>query len=94
MDKIFIFINEVNPLGVIPVALAEDGTLLAQHVCSSEAFISHDMGITSEWKHDAYNEHYPEGWELEYIKDVEAELDEDSPNKLFKKAIEKARKEE
>ena len=51
------------------VAIAEDGTQVAGHTCSSEAFMGHDLGITSNWKHDNYNKHYGEGnWELEWVE--------------------------
>ena len=48
---------------VFGYALAEDGKCLAQHLSSSVSFSKHDMGLTSDWKH----EHYPDGYELEWI---------------------------
>jgi hypothetical protein len=72
--KIYIFINSNSPGWVVPMALCEDGYCLAQHCCSHERFVNHDMGITSDWKHDGYNEHCGEGnWELEYVKECEVE---------------------
>ena len=53
------------------IAMAEDGTVLADHICSSEGFMPHDLGITSNWKHDKYNKYYGEGnWELEWVSNV------------------------
>ena len=52
---------------VVGFALAEDGNLLATHCSSSPDFSKHDMGLTSDWKHDDYNEHYPDGYEVEWI---------------------------
>jgi hypothetical protein len=26
------------------------------------------MGFESDWKHDIYNKHYPDGWELEFVE--------------------------
>lgn len=52
---------------VIGEAIAEDGAGLAQHLSSSWGWLKHDMGIDSDWKHDAYNEYYPEGWEIVLI---------------------------
>lgn len=49
------------------MAIAEDGHCLAQHVSSHEAWAKHDIGLTSEWKHDEYGEHYPDGYELEWV---------------------------
>ena len=54
------------------VAIAEDGNQLAGHTCTSEAYMSHDLGITSDWKHENYNKHYGEGnWQLEWVDDVD-----------------------
>lgn len=75
-SKIYIFVNEINSIGVFPVALAEDGTCLAGHCCSNEGFIKHDMGITSDWKHEHYKKHYPDGYELVLcdFKDIPQEV--------------------
>lgn len=88
MSKIFVFINDINPFGIIPIALSEDGEVITSHVCSNENFVKHDMGLNSNWKHKVYDEYYPEGWELEYIEDIETALEE---NNKFKKAMEKAK---
>jgi hypothetical protein len=47
--------------------MAEDGTGLTSHLSSNDSFSKHDMGITSDWKHDIYKEKYPSGYELEWI---------------------------
>lgn len=39
---------------------------LAQHACSSPLYVPHDMGVTSDWKHDFYDEFFPDGWDIEY----------------------------
>ena len=52
---------------VMGYALAEDGTALASHLSSSEGFSKHDMGLTSDWKHDTYSKFYPDGFELKWI---------------------------
>ena len=54
---------------VVGYALAEDGQCLAQHLSSNVAWSQHDMGLTSDWKHDVYAEHYPDGYELEWVDD-------------------------
>jgi hypothetical protein len=53
---------------VIAYALAEDGTCLAQHLSSSAGFAHHDIGMSSEWKHDIYRKHYPDGFHLVWIE--------------------------
>lgn len=67
--KIFVLCNSCSRQWHHVMAMAEDGTHLAGHVCSDHGFISHDMGFTSDWKHDQYNRHYPDGWELVMVDD-------------------------
>lgn len=49
----------------------EDGkeklNCIASHVSSGETFCKHDMGLTSNWKHDIYKELHPDGYELEFL---------------------------
>ena len=52
---------------VLGRAMAEDGTGLASHLSSGPNYSKHDMGLTSDWKHEIYNEKYPDGFELEWI---------------------------
>lgn len=61
------------PYGI--VALAEDGSLLAQHVSLSLEDAKHDIGITSDWQHKHYAEHYPDGYELEWVEDPSSHED-------------------
>jgi len=66
--KIYCFNNGGSSGWYEAVALAEDGHFLAGHICSHEGYMAHDLGITSNWKHDNYNKHFGEGnWELEWI---------------------------
>jgi len=60
----------------IAVALAADGQGLARHLSSSLAFAKHDIGLTSDWKHDIYKKAYPDGYALVWIdeKDLDAHL--------------------
>jgi hypothetical protein len=53
----------------VGVALAEDGTFLSDHFSSSRAWFRHDMGLTSDRKHDVYKKHYPDGYELIEVAD-------------------------
>lgn len=54
---------------VIGYALGEDGQGLASHLSSSVNFSKHDMGLTSDWKHDHYKTCYPDGYELVWLDD-------------------------
>ena len=67
-SRIFIFNNGGPHRFLHACAIAEDGHVVAGHCCSHEGFMRHDMGMDgSDWKHDAYNAHYPQGWELEWV---------------------------
>lgn len=66
--KIYAFLNGGSPGWYTVSAIAEDGTPLASHICSSPAFFHHDIGISSDWKHNYYDEHYPQGWEIEWVE--------------------------
>jgi len=46
----------------------------------------HDMGLHSDWKHEKYNEHYPDGFELEWVE--QSKLDS---HEGWKKAFQKNR---
>ena len=74
MPKIFLWCAPCPTWGsesVIGYALAEDGTGLCNHLSSNVDFSKHDMGLTSDWHHDTYAKHYPDGFELEWIDDVD-----------------------
>lgn len=68
MKKIFCFVNSGrNTQWQMVVALCEDGHCLAQHCSSSERWAKHDIGINSDWKHDNYKGHCPDGYELVWL---------------------------
>jgi hypothetical protein len=70
--KIYCFNNGGQPGWLQAVAIGDDGTYLAGHICSDESFMHHDLGITSDWKHENYNRHFGEGnWELEWVADFD-----------------------
>ena len=67
--KIYGFVNGGSP-GLYHVeALSEDGRFLAGHICSHPAYGPHDIGVTSDWKHDTYAKHYPGGFEVVWVDD-------------------------
>ena len=73
MSKIFVWVCTTVGRDVVCAAMAEDGEVLAEHMSSNETWARHDMGFTSDWKHDAYKEHYPDGYELVWIESTENE---------------------
>ncbi len=58
---------------VMGYAMAEDGEGLGSHLSSNSSFSKHDMGLTSDWKHEAYDKHYPDGFELVWLDDPESD---------------------
>lgn len=41
--------------------------VIVDHLSSNEFWCQHDMGITSDWKHDIYDAAYPNGYELVWL---------------------------
>ena len=70
MSKIYCFVNSGKGTEWQSVmALAEDGNCLAGHLSSNKYWAMHDIGINSDWKHEHYKEHYPNGYELVWLDD-------------------------
>lgn len=68
--KIYCFINSGKGTDWQNVqALTEDGVFIAGHISSNEGYAKHDIGLTSDWKHEIYEKEYPEGYELEWVDD-------------------------
>lgn len=74
--KIYAFSNTLTGGDGQAVALAEDGTILATHWCSNETWVPHDLGVTSDWKHDQYRAHYPDGYEVVFVASVDFDAHE------------------
>jgi hypothetical protein len=50
--------------------IAEDGTRLGSHICSSEQFMYGDLGILEGFRpdrHEAFKKHYPNGYRMDFI---------------------------
>lgn len=68
--EIYCFNNGGSPQFLHALALADDGHVVAEHICSHECYMAHDLGMTSSWKHENYNKHFGEGnWVLVWIDD-------------------------
>ncbi|MBM7634038.1 hypothetical protein [Geomicrobium sediminis] len=70
MNKIYCFSNVVGGGDGVAYALADDGTVLGSHWCSHESYVSHDLGVESGTRpdrHKTYKEHFPDGYEMEFI---------------------------
>lgn len=71
MPKIYCFSNIQNGGEGLAIAIAEDGTVLGSHFCSSEIFVPNDLGVTKGTRpdrHERYKAHYPGGYEMEFVR--------------------------
>lgn len=66
-SKIYVFGNERWGNDYLGFAMAEDGSVLGSHLSSNEEWLASDLGATSDRNHEAYADHYPDGFEVEYI---------------------------
>ena len=67
---IYGFNNGGRPGNYSAVLIAEDGTGLGGHLCSSEGYMLHDLGIlegTRPDRHETFRKHYPEGYRMVFI---------------------------
>lgn len=63
--KIFVFCNSCAPDWHSFQAMSEDGCFIAGHLCSHHAYAARDMGIDPDgWKHEIYEKHYPDGYQV------------------------------
>ena len=52
------------------ILVAEDGTALGTHICSSEEWMHSDLGIimgSAPNRHDEFRAHYPNGYKMEFV---------------------------
>ena len=63
--------NNGGSTGMLSAQLiAEDGTGLGGHCCSSEGFMYNDLGIlegTRPDRHEGFKKHYPNGYKMDFI---------------------------
>lgn len=54
------------------VAMSEDGNCLGSHICSSEDYMLHDLGILEGTRLDrhegSYKKHYPNGYRMNFVQ--------------------------
>ena len=71
LPKIYAFSNVRGGGDGVAYAMAEDGTVLGSHWCSSEFWVPHDLGVTEGSRpdhHENYSKHYPQGYEMEFVR--------------------------
>lgn len=52
------------------VLVAEDGTPMGSHLCSSEGFMYYDLGIIEGHRpdrHVTFQKHYPDGYRMDFV---------------------------
>ena len=92
LPTIFGFNNGGSSGWMQAVLIAEDGTVLGGHTCSSEGYMPHDLGIlegTREDRHETFRAHYPDGYRMEFVG-YDALPGHDKINQAFKLHDEKA----
>jgi hypothetical protein len=68
LPKIFLFINGGGGTRFVQTAaLSQDGHFITGHNSSNEDWAKHDIGATSDWKHEEYKKHYPNGYVTEWV---------------------------
>lgn len=70
LPVIYGFNNGGNSSMLSGVLLAEDGTQLGGHICSSEAYMPADLGVLENTRldrHETFKEHYPNGYRMEFV---------------------------
>ena len=89
MHTIYCFNNGGSPGWYEAVAIGDDGVVVAGHICSDEYYMEHDLGITSNWKHEKYDAHFGKGnWKLEWVSDP---LNHEGCKAAFDKNVELAK---
>jgi hypothetical protein len=67
---IYGFNNGGRPGWMFAQLIAEDGTPLGSHLCSSEAYMPADLGVlegTRPDRHEEFAKHYPDGYRMEFV---------------------------
>lgn len=71
LPVIYGFNNGGNKGWYSAVALSQDGFQLGGHICSSEGYMPHDLGILAGTRPDRHKEeyqnHYPEGYRMDFV---------------------------
>lgn len=74
LPTIYGFNNGGSPGWMSAVLLAEDGTCLGGHCCSSEEYMPADLGVLNGARadrHEGFREHYPDGYRMEFVRGVD-----------------------
>ena len=75
LPVIYGFNNGGSPGWMDAVLIAQDGTCLGGHLCSSEAYMPADLGClegTRDDRHEDFRKHYPDGYRMEFVRGADA----------------------
>ena len=70
LPVIYGFNNGGSDQMLMATLLAEDGTGLGGHCCSTEGYMRHDLGIldgTRSDRHEDFQKHYPDGYRMDFV---------------------------
>ena len=70
LPAIYGFNNGGKPGWYSGELIAEDGTALGGHICSSEGYMPHDLGCLEGARpdrHETFRAHYPDSYRMEFI---------------------------
>lgn len=79
LPVIYGFNNGGSPGWMHAQLIAQDGTALGSHLCSSEAYMPADLGVlegSRPDRHEGFAKHYPDGYRMEFVKHDHAGLTE------------------
>lgn len=86
MNNIYIEVISLTKVregwGIGVGAINEVGECIASHICSSIKWAQRDM-MESEWKHEIYQKHYPDGYQLIWVG-ITDEFRRDIPDWVLK----------
>lgn len=75
LPVIYGFNNGGSPGWFSGVLIAEDGEELGGHICSSEGYMPHDLGIiegSRPDRHETFRAKYPDGYRMDFIPYADA----------------------
>lgn len=92
LPVIYGFNNGGSPGWFSGCLLAEDGTGLGGHICSSEGYMPHDLGVldgSRPDRHETFRAHYPDGYRMDFVSYADADKHE-ALGRAFQRNQEKA----
>lgn len=76
LPVIYGFNNGGSPGFMYGALIAQDGTGLGGHLCSSEGYMYGDLGILPDSRkdrHEGFQKHYPDGYRMDFVPYAEVD---------------------